>query len=429
MVEFDRAPPAEGGISATVPPSLQKIRVFLAHAQELDRDRRIGSRVVAYNARRYAVLIGTPLAAGKDDDAKIFLAELSNQLEKEREAMSIFGMDHKHWKVCRKVADQMFERADAEDRAGTATIATAKTFYAAGTNYEMLQLFYGPRKEPDDNDDDDETNGSKEEEGKRRVYCIWKAALILHAFNDAPIEARLEVDREPVAHSDLSSVGREADVFIEAGGSAPIDGAHSATDGGISSVGGETDVTIEACDLAPAKPHTERFSSYMRECGYSLRTGFAPASHHCVQPRESDASIEAGGSASTIIDGAPSADGGISSVGGETDVTIEAGGFAPAKHTERFSSYMRECGYSLSTGFAPALHVGVQLGESDASVEACGSAPTIIDGAPSADDDMYVTIEAGGLAPPKPRTGRFDSYDYLRECGYSLRASFSPAIF
>ena len=164
--------------SSTVPPSLNEIKVFLARGEELDRERfNPESRVVAYNARQYAVLIGTALT-GQDGDAKTCLRQLLNQLEKEKEAISGFAKDE-HWKICRKVADRVFGKADEEDRAGIATKRTAKSYNAAGTFYEVLQQSY---EEGDDIADDDETKGNKEEEEKRRVYCKWKATDILNAI-------------------------------------------------------------------------------------------------------------------------------------------------------------------------------------------------------------------------------------------------------
>ena len=168
-------------MATAVPPSLKKIKVFLTRAEELDRDRKNPeSRVVAYNSRQYAVLTGIPLA-GQDGDAKICLGQLLNQLEKEKDAMSVFSKDE-HWKICRKVADRVFDKAVSEDLAGMATKGTAKNFDAAGTFYEILQQFYGEWK--DDDAGYEEATRNKEEEGKRRLYCKWKATDILNAIKE-----------------------------------------------------------------------------------------------------------------------------------------------------------------------------------------------------------------------------------------------------
>jgi vacuolar protein sorting-associated protein VTA1 len=194
---------------AAVPPSLKKIKVFLNRAEELDRDKNNPeSRVVAYNFRQYAVLTGIPFA-GKDGDAKTYLGQLLNQLEKEKDAMSVFSKDE-HWKICRKVADRVFDKADAEDRAGMATKGTAKTFYTASNFYEILQQFYGLPKEGDVNADDDDTKGHKEEEGKRRLYCKWKATDILNAIKEGRTPAPggcMEEDSENVDIPSITPAG------------------------------------------------------------------------------------------------------------------------------------------------------------------------------------------------------------------------------
>jgi len=193
-------------MAPSVPPSLKKIKVFLTRAEELDRDRgNPESRVVAYNLRQYAVLSGIPLA-GTDPAAKEFLGELLNGLENEKQAMAVFSKAE-HWKISRKVADRVFERADGEDRAGAANKGTAKTFYAAGTFYEILQQFYdekgGEVAAADENVEVDETSAQMEEEKQRRIYCKWKATDILNAVKEGrtptPGGYQQEEPEEPTA--------------------------------------------------------------------------------------------------------------------------------------------------------------------------------------------------------------------------------------
>ena len=170
-------------MAPSVPPSLKKIKAFLARAEELDHDKNNPeSRVVAYNCRQYAVLQGIPLAGPSDAEAKQCLGNLLSQLEKEKGAMSVFNKAE-HWKISRKVADKVFDKADSEDRAGVANKSTAKSFYAAGTFYEILQQFH-PQQDDEqvDNggeDGDGESKEMVEEEAQRRVYCKWKATEIL----------------------------------------------------------------------------------------------------------------------------------------------------------------------------------------------------------------------------------------------------------
>lgn len=178
--------------SSTLPPSLKKINVFLKRAEELDRDKsNPESRVVAYNCRQYAVLIGIPLvsSSSKEDNgaAKASLAQLLTALEKEKQAMSVFSKNE-HWKICRKVADRVFDKADSEDRAGGANKGTARSFYAAGTFYEILQQFHNEDVKNKDGADLNEDEASVmehiEEEDQRRIYCKWKATDILTAIKE-----------------------------------------------------------------------------------------------------------------------------------------------------------------------------------------------------------------------------------------------------
>lgn len=165
----------------SVPPELKKIGVFIKRAEELDRDKSSPeSRVVAFNCRQYAVLQGIPLVKNSAP-AKSCLSEILSQLEKEKPAMGTFSTSE-HWSICRKVADRVFDKADEEDRAGLANKGTAKTFYAAGTFYEILQQFYD--KSDAENKDGDQNWEQRDEEEQRRLYCKWKATEILNAIKE-----------------------------------------------------------------------------------------------------------------------------------------------------------------------------------------------------------------------------------------------------
>lgn len=91
--------------------------------------------------------------------------------------MSTFSKSE-HWAICRKMADRVFDKADGEDRSGMADKDTAKTFYAAGTFYEILQQFYEGKN------DEDESKEKIEEEEQKRLYCKWKATEILNAIKE-----------------------------------------------------------------------------------------------------------------------------------------------------------------------------------------------------------------------------------------------------
>mmetsp|Transcript_46384 Transcript_46384/g.140512 ORF Transcript_46384/g.140512 Transcript_46384/m.140512 type:complete len:363 (-) Transcript_46384:1733-2821(-) len=158
-----------------IPPELKKITTFIRRAEELDKDKsNPESRVVAYYCRQYAVQIGISLATS--GPGKTCLGELLEQLETEKQAMSVFSREESKL-ICRRFADRIFTKADTEDRAGAAGKGTARTFYAAASFFETLQQFYakteGTEKTPEE-----------EEEAEKRVYCKWKATEILKAIRE-----------------------------------------------------------------------------------------------------------------------------------------------------------------------------------------------------------------------------------------------------
>ena len=238
-------------MAPSVPPSLKKIKVFLARAEELDRDKNNPeSRVVAYNCRQYAVLTGIPLAGATDNAAKTCLSELLGQLEKEKGAMSVFSKQE-HWKICRKVADKVFDRADSEDRGGVANKGTAKSFYAAGTFYEILQQFY---EEGEGSSDEDKE--MKEEEEQRRLYCKWKATEILNAIKEGrtptPGGYQQQEDEDATGGNEVSGT----DEF-----GLPLVGSPTSSDigGGLSSIREAS--TEDVLPPAPPMPTSDVYSN------------------------------------------------------------------------------------------------------------------------------------------------------------------------
>mmetsp|Transcript_20831 Transcript_20831/g.57925 ORF Transcript_20831/g.57925 Transcript_20831/m.57925 type:complete len:364 (-) Transcript_20831:191-1282(-) len=155
-----------------IPAGLKKITPFVRRAEELDKDKASPeSRIVAFYCRQYAVRTGIPLANGLE--GKQCLGEIMGDLEKEKAAMSSFTPEEAKL-LCRKFADKVFEKADAEDRAGQSTKNTAKTFYAAASFLEMLQQFHSEGEDAEE----------KEEEKKRIKYAKWKATDTIKALNE-----------------------------------------------------------------------------------------------------------------------------------------------------------------------------------------------------------------------------------------------------
>jgi len=152
-----------------IPPELKKITQFVRRAEELDRDTgQAESRLVAYFARQHAVHLGIPLA--NSPESKAALQALLESLEKEKEAMSTFTRDEAAF-LCRTFATKVFDKADAEDRSG-ANKATARTFYAAASFWQMLEQF------------EDEASEQAQEDRKKALYCKWKATDILNAIKE-----------------------------------------------------------------------------------------------------------------------------------------------------------------------------------------------------------------------------------------------------
>lgn len=155
-----------------LPAELKKVTPYIRRAEELDRDKaNPESRLVAYYCRQYAVHTGISLA--QSPASKTALGTILNDLEKEKVAMSAFTREESKF-LCTQFAEKIFQKADAEDRAGLADKNTAKSFYAAASFIEILQQFYT---------DDDESE-EREEERKRIVYSKWKATEILKAFKE-----------------------------------------------------------------------------------------------------------------------------------------------------------------------------------------------------------------------------------------------------
>jgi vacuolar protein sorting-associated protein VTA1 len=169
-------------MALAIPPELKKMTQFIRRAEELDKDTtRPESRLVAYYCRQYAVHVGIPFA--NTPPAKKCLGELLNDLEVEKEAMSNFSRPEAEYLI-RKFAQVVFDRADQEDRVGSATKNTARTFYAAATFYEVLQQFYEKPSPGAPEDSEDHLTEDQQEDVKKRKYSKWKATDILKAMKE-----------------------------------------------------------------------------------------------------------------------------------------------------------------------------------------------------------------------------------------------------
>jgi vacuolar protein sorting-associated protein VTA1 len=174
-----------------LPEELKKLVPYIRRAEELDKDKsNAESRLVAYYCRQYAVQTGIRLS--KSPESTAALGSILGDLEKEKAAMSAFTREESKY-LCSQFADRIFEKANAEDRAGQAGKQTAKTFYSAATLIEILQQFYMEHDDPME----------LEEDKKKVIYAKWKATEILKALKEGrqPIPGAYNENIDVTEHS------------------------------------------------------------------------------------------------------------------------------------------------------------------------------------------------------------------------------------
>jgi len=125
--------------SDKIPLELEQITQYVQLAEELIHDEtNPDSRLVAYYCRQYAVQLGTPLATGPDGQAT--LVTIVDAIETDKNAMEKFT-EKEAYTTCRSLAMEVFDKADAEDRAGETGDETANKFYMAGSVLDVLKQF------------------------------------------------------------------------------------------------------------------------------------------------------------------------------------------------------------------------------------------------------------------------------------------------
>ncbi|CAH0517929.1 unnamed protein product [Peronospora belbahrii] len=152
-----------------VPSTFKSLLPYVRRAEELDRDTsRPESKLIAYYCRQYAMELGIKLRENDtSNEATDYLLSLMDRLESEKEKLPEFTQEEGK-EICEDFAMEIFSKADDEDRAGMACKSTARTFYAAGTFFDLLNQF---------------GEISKDVVEKRR-YCKYKAATILKAIKE-----------------------------------------------------------------------------------------------------------------------------------------------------------------------------------------------------------------------------------------------------
>ncbi|KAI9906528.1 hypothetical protein PsorP6_003975 [Peronosclerospora sorghi] len=153
----------------TVPPTFKLLLPFIRRAEELDRDTsRPESKLIAYFCRQHAMELGIKLRENDaSNEATDYLLSLMDRLEDEKNKLPEFTQEEGK-EICEDFAMEIFSKADDEDRAGMATKSTARTFYAAGTFFDILNQF----------------GDLSEDIAEKRRYCKYKAATILKAIKE-----------------------------------------------------------------------------------------------------------------------------------------------------------------------------------------------------------------------------------------------------
>lgn len=109
-------------VGTTIPLVFKPLTPYIRRAEELDRDEtRVESRLIAYYCRQYAMERGIELRGDdSSDEATTFLLTLMDNLEKEKASMPEFSKEEGK-QICQSFAEEIFQKADDEDRAGAST--------------------------------------------------------------------------------------------------------------------------------------------------------------------------------------------------------------------------------------------------------------------------------------------------------------------
>ncbi|CAL1384662.1 unnamed protein product [Linum trigynum] len=151
---------------------------YLQRADELQKH----EPLVAYYCRLYAMERG--LRIPQKDRTKTtnsLLVSLMSQLEKDKKTVKLGPEDNYYLEG---FAQNVFSKADKQDRAGRADLNTAKTFYAASIFFEIINQF-GPLQA---------------ELEQKQKYAVWKAADIRKALK----EGRTPNPGPPVDDEDMA---------------------------------------------------------------------------------------------------------------------------------------------------------------------------------------------------------------------------------
>ena len=168
---------------------------YLQRAQELQKH----DPLVAYYCRLYALETGLKLN-DRSASCTALLSSVMAQLEKDKPAVGLNENQEDDALHVEGFAQTIFNKADKVDRAGSATIQTARSFYASAIFFEVLNVF---------------GQVSPEIEHMQK-YAAWKAADIQKAMRDG----RKPTAGPPKTASDLADAGALHDDDMSGAGDA-----------------------------------------------------------------------------------------------------------------------------------------------------------------------------------------------------------------
>lgn len=122
-----------------IPAELKPLAPYIQRAKEI----KTKYPVVSYYCTTYALKKGIELRA-QSPESRSFLAELMDKVEKEREQLREaveINSETEGKSLVLKVASDVFNHADSQDKAGDWSKATAMAFLAASQYYEVLNYF------------------------------------------------------------------------------------------------------------------------------------------------------------------------------------------------------------------------------------------------------------------------------------------------
>jgi hypothetical protein len=151
------------------PEGLRPFKRFLVQANQLQKV----DPLVAYYCRLFAVtrILGLPKAQ-RDAEVNAFLGGLITALEKDKSAITGQLDNDADYEKVKDFADNVFAKADSEDRDGNANIKTSHAFMTSFVLYEVLAVF------------SEEKPANDAEVQQKMKYAKWKAADIAKAIKE-----------------------------------------------------------------------------------------------------------------------------------------------------------------------------------------------------------------------------------------------------